>query len=163
LALESLYRGTCVCAIAGGVNVIVDPVHYLGLSALSMLSPTDQCKAFGAQADGFVDGEGVGALVLKPLARAVEDNDHIYGGIKGSMVNAGGKTNGYTVPNPRAQARLIAEAYHRAGVDPRTVSYVEAHGTGTALGDPIEIAGLTRAFTQAMGTGHSRDMQFCRI
>jgi acyl transferase domain-containing protein/acyl carrier protein len=163
LALESLYRGTCACAIAGGVNLIVDPMHYLGLSALTMLSPTDQCKAFGDQADGFVAGEGVGALVLKPLARAVQDNDHIYGVLKGSMVNAGGKTNGYTVPNPRAQARLIAEAYQRAGVNPQTVSYVEAHGTGTALGDPIEIAGLTRAFGQTTGTTRSHDTQLCRI
>ena len=163
LALESLYRGTCDCAIAGGVNVIVDPIHYQGLSVMTMLSPTDQCKAFGDQADGFVAGEGVGVLLLKPLARAIEDHDHIYGVIKGSMVNAGGKTNGYTVPNPRAQARVIAEAFRRAGVDPHTVSYVEAHGTGTALGDPIEIAGLTQAFGQAAGTARSGDTQFCRI
>ena len=163
LALESLYRGTCDCALAGGVNLIVDPIHYQGLSVMTMLSPTDQCKAFGDQADGFVAGEGVGVLLLKPLVRAVEDHDHIYGVIKGSMVNAGGKTNGYTVPNPRAQAHVIAEAFRRAGVDPQTVSYVEAHGTGTALGDPIEIAGLTQAFSQAAGTARSGGTQFCHI
>ena len=163
LALESLYHGTCDCALAGGVNLIVDPIHYQGLTALTMLSATDRCKVFGDQADGFVAGEGVGTLVLKPLARAVEDGDHIYGVIKASMINAGGKTNGYTVPNPKAQARVIAETLQRAGVDPRAVSYVEAHGTGTALGDPIEIAALSRAFGQSAGMARGRDTGFCRI
>lgn len=158
LALESLYSGTSECAIAGGVNLIVDPFHYIRLSGATMLSAGDRCKSFGDQADGFVDGEGVGAIVLKPLQKAIADGDHIYGVIKGSMLNAGGKTNGYTVPNPIAQSQVIHEALQRAGVDARAVSYIEAHGTGTALGDPIEIAGLTRAFGQ-----HTKDKQFCAI
>ncbi|MED1797208.1 SDR family NAD(P)-dependent oxidoreductase [Brevibacillus porteri] len=158
LALESLYSGTSECAIAGGVNLIVDPFHYIRLSGATMLSAGDCCKSFGDQADGFVDGEGVGAIVLKPLQKAIADGDHIYGVIKGSMLNAGGKTNGYTVPNPIAQSQVIHEALQRAGVDARAVSYIEAHGTGTALGDPIEIAGLTRAFGQ-----DTKDKQFCAI
>ncbi|MGG4453264.1 SDR family NAD(P)-dependent oxidoreductase [Brevibacillus porteri] len=158
LALESLYSGTSECAIAGGVNLIVDPFHYIRLSGATMLSAGDCCKSFGDQADGFVDGEGVGAIVLKPLQKAIADGDHIYGVIKGSMLNAGGKTNGYTVPNPIAQSQVINEALQRAGVDARAVSYIEAHGTGTALGDPIEIAGLTRAFGQ-----DTKDKQFCAI
>ncbi|WP_088833756.1 SDR family NAD(P)-dependent oxidoreductase [Paenibacillus tyrfis] len=158
LALESLYSGTSDCAIAGGVNLISDPAHYLRLSAMTMLSATDACKAFGDGADGFVDGEGVGAILLKPLHKAIADGDHIYGVIKGSMVNAGGKTNGYTVPNPNAQSRVIADALQRAGVHPRTVSYLEAHGTGTSLGDPIEITGLTKAFEKG-----TEDKQFCAI
>ncbi|EGD45652.1 Beta-ketoacyl synthase, partial [Ruminiclostridium papyrosolvens DSM 2782] len=158
LALESIYSGTSECAIAGGVNLIVDPVHYMRLAAATMLSAGDSCKSFGDQADGFVDGEGVGAIVLKPLARAIEDGDHIYGIIKGSMINAGGKTNGYTVPNPNAQARLISEALQRTKVHARTISYIEAHGTGTALGDPIEIAGLTKAFEK-----DTTVKQFCAI
>ncbi|WP_409174764.1 SDR family NAD(P)-dependent oxidoreductase [Brevibacillus fortis] len=158
LALESLYSGTSECAIAGGVNLIVDPFHYIRLSGATMLSAGDCCKSFGDQADGFVDGEGVGAIVLKPLQKAIADGDHIYGVIKGSMLNAGGKTNGYTVPNPIAQSQVIHEALQRAGVDARAVSYIEAHGTGTALGDPIEIAGLTRAFGQ-----YTKDKQFCAI
>ncbi|WP_064201987.1 SDR family NAD(P)-dependent oxidoreductase [Brevibacillus brevis] len=158
LALESLYSGTSECAIAGGVNLIVDPFHYIRLSGATMLSAGDRCKSFGDQADGFVDGEGVGAIVLKPLQKAIADGDHIYGVIKGSMLNAGGKTNGYTVPNPIAQSQVIHEALQRAGVDARAVSYIEAHGTGTALGDPIEIAGLTRAFGQ-----YTKDKQFCAI
>ncbi|SFR08023.1 MULTISPECIES: SDR family NAD(P)-dependent oxidoreductase [unclassified Paenibacillus] len=158
LALESLYSGTSECAIAGGVNLIVDPIHYIKLSAMTMLSKTGECKSFGDQADGFVDGEGVGAIVLKPLEKAIADGDHIYGVIKGSMLNASGKTSGYTVPSPQAQSWLIEEALQRADVDARTVSYIEAHGTGTALGDPIEIAGLTRAFEK-----FTKDKQFCAI
>jgi polyketide synthase PksM len=158
LALESLYSGTSDCAIAGGVNLILDPSHFLRLSSMSMLSSGNQCKAFGSDADGFIDAEGVGALVLKPLEKAIADGDHIYGVIKGSMLNAGGKTNGYTVPNPSLQSQLIADSLDRAGIDPRTLSYVEAHGTGTALGDPIEIAGLIKAFSR-----HGVDKQYCAI
>jgi polyketide synthase PksN len=158
LAVESLRSGMSECAIAGGVNLIVDPVHYMKLTAMNMLTSGDQCRSFGDQADGFVDGEGVGAIVLKPLQKAIADGDHIYGIIKGSMLNAGGKTNGYTVPNPNAQFQLIAEALQRAKVHARTISYIEAHGTGTSLGDPIEISGLSKAFR-----GYTADRQFCAI
>ena len=158
LALESLYSGISECAIAGGVNLIIDPIHYVKLSAMTMLSSSDKCKSFGDGADGIVDGEAVGAIVLKPLEKSIADGDHIYGIIKGSMLNAGGKTNGYTVPNPNAQYQLIAESLKRARVHARTISYLEAHGTGTSLGDPIEIAGLTRAFEQ-----DTQDKQFCAI
>ncbi|MBW4478213.1 MAG: SDR family NAD(P)-dependent oxidoreductase [Tolypothrix brevis GSE-NOS-MK-07-07A] len=157
LAIESLHSGTSECAIAGGVNLILDPIQYLSLSAMTMLSSTNECKPFGDKADGFVDGEGVGAVILKSLAKAKQDGDAIYGIIKGSMINAGGKTNGYTVPNPIAQSQLIQEALARAGVNPRTVSYLEAHGTGTVLGDPIEITALSKAF------GRTEDKQYCAI
>ncbi|WP_437277977.1 beta-ketoacyl synthase N-terminal-like domain-containing protein [Sorangium sp. So ce375] len=158
LALESLNSGTCECAIAGGVNLIVDPVHYVKLSAVGMLTPGDRCRSFGEHADGFVDGEGVGAVLLKPLHKALEDGDQIYGVIKGSMINAGGKTNGYSVPNPQAQRQVVRDALVRAGVDARAVSYIEAHGTGTSLGDPIEIAGLTGAFREFTAA-----TEFCAI
>ncbi|MDX8047242.1 SDR family NAD(P)-dependent oxidoreductase [Gracilibacillus sp. S3-1-1] len=146
LACESLKKGECHTAIAGGVNLIVHPEHYENLSRMNMLSKDDKCKAFGANADGFVDGEGLGAVLLKPLHRAIADNNQIYAVIKGTSINAGGKTSGYTVPNPNAQADLIKVALEEARVSPETISYVEAHGTGTSLGDPIEIAGLTTAF-----------------
>ncbi len=158
LALESLYSGISECAIAGGVNLIVSPEHMIGLSEMTMLSPGDKCKAFGEKADGFVDGEGVGAIVLKPLQKAIEAGDHIYGIIKGSMLNTAGKTNGYTVPSPTVQYQLVKEAINRADVNARTISYIEAHGTGTALGDPIEISGLTKAFEH-----YTSDKQFCAI
>ncbi|MER5558834.1 SDR family NAD(P)-dependent oxidoreductase [Streptomyces sp. NPDC002506] len=149
LACESIRRGECRTAVAGGVNLVLHPAHHVSLSALNMLSADGTCKVFDARADGIVPGEGVGAVLLKPLERAVADGDRIWGVIKGGSMNAGGKTGGYTVPNPNAQTSLIKDALTRAGVDPRTVSYVEAHGTGTSLGDPIETAALAQAF----GTG----------
>lgn len=158
LAVESLVAGKCDCAIAGGVNLIVRARHLELLTAIGMLSPGRECRSFGAGADGFVDGEGVGSVLLKSLSRAIEDGDHIYGVIKATAVNHGGKTHGYTVPNPSAQARVIGDALKEGGIDPRTVSYIEAHGTGTSLGDPIEIAGLTKAFRE--GTS---DRQYCSI
>jgi polyketide synthase PksN len=158
LACESIRRGECVCAIAGGVNVSIHPNKYLMLGEGKFASSKGRCESFGEGGDGYVPGEGVGAVLLKPLSRALADGDHVYGVIKATAVNHGGKTNGCTVPNPAAQANVIARAIREAGVDPRAISYVEAHGTGTALGDPIEIAGLSKAFGDA-----AQDRQFCAL
>ncbi|MFC1886869.1 beta-ketoacyl synthase N-terminal-like domain-containing protein, partial [Thermodesulfobacteriota bacterium] len=158
LACESIRRGECELAIAGGVNLSIHPNKYFQLAQGKFFSSDGRCRSFGEGGDGYVPGEGVGALFLKPLGRAKAEGDHIYAVIKGSTINHGGKTNGYTVPNPNAQKALIVEALKRAGVDPRTVSYVEAHGTGTSLGDPIEIAGLTRAYRE-----YTTDKQYCSI
>ncbi|MCP3682586.1 MAG: polyketide synthase, partial [bacterium] len=158
LACESLKRGECQAAIAGGVNLILHPKHFIGLSMMNMLSGDGKCKTFGQGADGFVDGEGVGAVLLKPFDKAVFDRDYIYAVIKGSFINSGGKTSGYTVPNPNAQSKLILESLKKANIDPRTISYIEAHGTGTSLGDPIEIAGLMKAFGE-----YTEDKQYCSI
>ena len=158
MACESLKQGACDMALAGGVNLYLHPLKYVLLCQGQMLSSKGRCRSFGIGADGFVPGEGVGVVLLKPLERAVRDRDYIYGVIKGSAINHGGRTSGYTVPNPNAQAVLIRDALCSAGFDPRTVSYVEAHGTGTDLGDPVEIRGLTRAFQE-----YSRDRQYCAI
>lgn len=158
LACESLKKGECELAVAGGVNLYLHPYKYASMCYVKMLSPTGRCHTFGADADGFVPGEGAGAVILKPLDKAVQDGDYIYGVIKGTSLNHGGKTNGYTVPNPNAQAELISTALKKSNIDPRTISYIEAHGTGTALGDPIEIAGLTKAFRE-----YTEDCQFCSI
>jgi acyl transferase domain-containing protein len=146
LACESLRSGECRLAIAGGVSLSVHPYKYLALSQGQFVSSDGRCRAFGEGGDGYVPGEGVGAMVLRPLADAERDGDHVYGVIRGTAVNHGGHATGYTVPNPAAQAAVVARAFERAGVDTRTIGYVEAHGTGTALGDPIEVAGLTQAF-----------------
>ncbi|WP_432954400.1 SDR family NAD(P)-dependent oxidoreductase [Micromonospora haikouensis] len=151
LACESLRRGECRMAVAGGVNLILHPSHHVSLSALTMLSPQGACKAFDASADGYVPGEGVAAVLLKPLAQAVADGDDIWAVIKGSALTAGGRTSGFTVPNPQAQGRAIARALRRSGVDPASIGYLEAHGTGTELGDPIEVAGMIDAFRPASG------------
>ena len=157
-ACEHLLRDECELAIAGGVNLYLHPSSYVTLCGQRMLSRDGQCKSFGESGDGFVPGEGVGVILLKPLSRAIADQDHIYGVIKGTSINHGGKTNGYTVPNPTAQRELISAALKKAGINPRAVSYIEAHGTGTELGDPIEIAGLTQAFQEQTG-----EAQFCAI
>ncbi len=145
-ACESLRRGESELAVAGGVNVSLHPQKYIQLSQGRFAASDGRCRSFGEGGDGYVPGEGVGAVLLKPLRRAVEDGDHIYAAIKGSSINHGGKTNGYTVPNPNAQAALIADTLRKTGVAPETISYIEAHGTGTSLGDPIEIAALTKAY-----------------
>lgn len=145
-ACEHLRSGSCTMAIAGGVNLYLHPSNYEDLSASHMLSPTGRCRSFGDGADGFVPGEGVGCVLLKPLSRAQADGDRIHALIRGSAVNHGGRTNGYTVPNPTAQKDVVRAALDQAGLSARTLSYVEAHGTGTDLGDPIEVDGLTQAF-----------------
>ncbi len=158
LACNSLRLGECEQAIAGGVNIIESPAHYEGLTEMNMLSESNQCRSFGDEADGFVDGEGVGAVLLKPLNKAIQDGDQIYGVIRGSAINHGGRTNGYTVPSPSAQAKVISSAFESAGVTASEISYVEAHGTGTELGDPIEFSGLSRALGK-----DTNEKQFCAL
>ena len=146
LACDSLRAGGCAVALAGGVNLTLHPNKYLALGQGRFLSSKGRCESFGQGGDGYVPGEGVGAVLLKPLSRAIADNDRIHCVIRGSSLNHGGKTNGYTVPNPAAQTAVIGRALAAAGVSPDQIGYVEAHGTGTSLGDPIEIAALGRAW-----------------
>ncbi len=146
MACAALRNGDCTVAFAGGVNVTVHPSKHWILSKSGFASSDGRCRSFGEGGDGYVPGEGVGAVLLKLLSRAIADGDRIHAVIRSSALNHGGRTNGYTVPNPVAQGNLIAAAMKRGGVTPDTISYVEAHGTGTSLGDPVEIAGLARAF-----------------
>ncbi|MGE0419656.1 MAG: type I polyketide synthase, partial [Acetobacteraceae bacterium] len=146
LACQALATGECTVAIAGGVNLSLHPLKYVGLSQGRFAASDGRCHSFTAGGDGYVPGEGVGAVVLKPLAAALADGDFVHAVIRGWSANHGGKTNGYTVPNPVQQGAVIAAALRKGGVEPASISYVEAHGTGTALGDPIEVAGLAAAF-----------------
>ncbi len=157
-ACKHLHQDECEMAIAGGVNLYLHPSTYTSVCSQSMLSTNGQCKSFGKGGNGFVPGEGVGVILLKSLAKAVKDGDYIYAIIRGSSTNHGGKTNGYTVPNPNAQRDLIRETLDKSGTNARMISYVEAHGTGTELGDPIEITGLTQAFQKDTG-----ETGFCAI
>jgi polyketide synthase PksN len=149
LACEALQKGECSAALVGGVNLDVHQCKQDITMAGGLLSEDGYCRAFGRGANGYVPGEGVGAILLKPLDKAQSDGDNIYGVIRGVAINHGGKTSGYSVPNPKAQAELIASALRKARIDPRSVGYIEAHGTGTELGDPIEISGLSSAFSDA--------------
>jgi acyl transferase domain-containing protein/enoyl-CoA hydratase/carnithine racemase/acyl carrier protein len=158
VACQDLKLHRTSLAIAGGVNVSIHPNKYLVLSAGQAISSDGHCQSFGEGGDGYIPGEGVGVVVLKRLWEAERDGDHIYGIIRGSALNHGGKTNGYTVPNPQAQASAIGRALAEAGVEARQISYIEAHGTGTKLGDPIEIAALSKAFQQS-----TQERGYCRI
>ncbi len=156
LACRSLRSGECAQAIAGGVRLSVHPVD-AGVK-IGIESGTFRTRSFDDSADGTGFGEGVGALLLKPLSRALEDGDHIWAVIKGSAINQDGESAGITVPNLDAQARVLRAAWEDARVDPETIGYIEAHGTGTSLGDPIEIEGIRAAFAAS-----TRKKQFCAI
>lgn len=158
LACQDLKQGRTDLAVAGGVNISVHPSKYSMLSVGQFISSDGHCQSFGEGGDGYIPGEGVGAVILKRLSQAEADGDHIYGVIRGSVLNHGGKTNGYTVPNPNAQADVIRQALVETNIDARQISYIEAHGTGTKLGDPIEIAALTKAFQK-----DTKETGFCLI
>lgn len=158
LACNSIHQGDCNQAIVGGVNLTIHPDKYLFLCNQRFASSEGKCRAFGEGGDGYVPGEGVGSILIKPLSQAKRDKDNIYCIIKATAVNHGGKTNGYTVPNPNAQTRVITDALKRANINPRAISYLEAHGTGTSLGDPIEITGLSKAYRK-----YTKDNQYCSI
>jgi len=140
--------GQCEMAIVGGVNAVISPRIHISFSKAGMLSDDGRCKTFSDAANGYGRGEGVGILLLKRLSAAERDGDHIYGVLRGSAENHGGRASSLTAPNPSAQAEVIKDAHFAAGIDPRTVGYIEAHGTGTPLGDPVEINGLKSAFEQ---------------
>ncbi|MEQ9047572.1 MAG: SDR family NAD(P)-dependent oxidoreductase [Sneathiellaceae bacterium] len=145
-ACQSLRSGECDLAFAGGVNLLLDPTVSINHSRARMLAPDGRCKAFAAEADGFVRSEGCGLVLLKRLSDALRDGDRIQAVIRGSAVNQDGRTSGLTVPNGPAQERVIRRALGQVGLAPAQVGYVEAHGTGTALGDPIEAGALNAVY-----------------
>ncbi|MEV6423378.1 type I polyketide synthase [Streptomyces sp. NPDC051662] len=142
LAAESLRRGECSVALAGGVNLILAEDSTVTVERFGALSPDGRCYAFDARANGYVRGEGGGVVVLKPLADALADGDDIYCVLAGSAVNNDGGGDGLTVPDRDGQQAVLTAAYERAGISPDAVGYVELHGTGTPVGDPVEAAAL---------------------
>ncbi|WP_433728946.1 SDR family NAD(P)-dependent oxidoreductase [Actinoplanes sp. CA-051413] len=142
LACESLRRGEAGLAVAGGVNLNILYQSTETCARFGGLSPDGRCYTFDERANGYVRGEGGGAVVLKPLSRAVADGDPIHCVIRGSAVNNDGATAGLTVPGVATQEEVLRLAYRRAGVSPAAVQYVELHGTGTPVGDPIEAAAV---------------------
>lgn len=146
-AVRDLRAGDCEYALAGGVNLCLTPFVFNCFTRSGMLAPDGLCKTFDARANGYVRGEGAGFVLLRPLERALEDGDFIYGVVRGTAINHGGAAVTLTSPNAFSQAAVIEKAYRDAGVGPEQVSYVEAHGTGTPLGDPIEVTALKRAFS----------------
>ncbi len=147
LAAQNLLGYRCDVALAGGVSITFPSTRGQFHLEGGILSKDGHCRTFDAQASGTVLGDGAGIVVLKRLSDALNDGDRICAVIKGTAINNDGAVKiGYTAPSIDGQAEAIAMAHAEAGFAPDTVSYVEAHGTGTPLGDPIEIAGLTKAF-----------------
>ncbi|HLO47958.1 MAG TPA: beta-ketoacyl synthase N-terminal-like domain-containing protein [Kamptonema sp.] len=148
MACQSLLNYQCDMALAGGVSIGVNQKTGYFYKEGMILSPDGHCRAFDAKAQGTVSGSGVGIVVLKRLEEAIADRDYIHAVIKGYAINNDGAFKiGYTAPGIDGQAQAIADALALAEIPPETISYIEAHGTGTPLGDPIEIAALTQAFS----------------
>ncbi|MFB4295804.1 type I polyketide synthase [Actinomadura sp. NTSP31] len=149
LAVRSLRSGECETAICGGVNVLLSGTITAAFDRAGAMAADGRSKAFSADADGYVRGEGCGVVVLKRLESALRDGDRVLAVIRGSAVGQDGRSNGLMAPRPEAQAEVIRRACRDAGVAPGDVDFVEAHGTGTLLGDPIE----ARALGEALGAG----------
>ncbi len=159
LACRSLLDGECDVALAGGIAIHVPQQVGYWYQEGMISSPDGHCRAFDAQAQGTVGGSGVGIVVLKRLDEAIADGDNIQAVIKGSAINNDGSLKvGYTAPSVEGQAAVISKAQANAGIEAESLSYIEAHGTGTALGDPIEIAALTKAFQAS-----TQKKAFCAI
>ena len=156
LACRSLECGESDLALAGGVNALLAPPLSISLAKAGALSPTGRCQSFGAEADGYVRGEGAGFVALKRLDEAVADRDRIYAVICGSAVKQGGRRNGLTAPGSWGEEAVMKEAWQSSGIPPSHVDYVEAQGTGTLLGDAIEGNALGKVFGSRNGTGPCR-------
>ena len=159
LACQNLIDGECSMALAGGVTIdFPNKSGYLYKEG-NIFSPDGHCRAFDAQAQGTLFGDGLGIVVLKRLEDALADGDTVHAVIKGSAVNNDGALKvGYIAPSVEGQAEVITEAIKIADVDPESITYVETHGTATALGDPVEMAGLSQAFQ-----AHTDKKGFCAI
>src|SRR5229473_6200561 len=158
-ACQSLLTYQSDMALAGGASITFPQKRGSHYQDGGMVSPDGHCRAFDADAQGTVFGSGLGVVLLKRLEDAIHDGDQIYAVIRGFAANNDGAAKvGYTAPSVEGQASVIAMAQEAAGVEPESIGYIEAHGTGTPLGDPIELAGLTRAFR-----ARTDRKQFCTI
>jgi acyl transferase domain-containing protein/acyl carrier protein len=159
VACQSLAHGYCDVALAGGVAIGVPQRRGYWYQPGGIVSPDGHCRPFDADGQGTVVGNGVAVVVLKRLSEALADGDHIHAVIKGFALNNDGAAKvGYTAPSVDGQVQAIRMAQRMAGVSPDTIGYVETHGTATALGDPIEVASLTKAFSEG-----TNKRQFCAI
>ncbi|EFA83735.1 putative polyketide synthase [Heterostelium album PN500] len=156
LGCQSILSGESEVALCGGVNALLDPSTSAAFSSLGVLNPDGHCRAFDADAKGYVRGEGAGIVVLKSLAAAERDGNRIYGVIRGGSTNEDGKFNksSLTTPSISSQAENIRTTLNKAALNPSDIFYVEAHGTGTPVGDPIEVQALHEVFSANHSVGY---------
>ncbi|MCA9507540.1 MAG: SDR family NAD(P)-dependent oxidoreductase [Myxococcales bacterium] len=157
LAVQAIQNKSITGAIVGGVKIMLAPLLVNGQS-IAIESPDFESKPFDASANGVGIGEGVGALYLKPLHLARKDQDFIYCIIEASSTNQDGRSLGLAAPNPHSQENVVVKTWGKSSVNAKQISFLEAHGTGTKVGDPIEVAALSKAFTS-----HTNDKQFCYL
>ncbi|HEV2855694.1 MAG TPA: SDR family NAD(P)-dependent oxidoreductase [Thermoanaerobaculia bacterium] len=159
LACQALANGECEMALAGGISIILPQVSGYLFQEGGIGSRDGHIRAFDAGASGIVFGNGVGIVMLKRLSEALADGDPILAVIKGTAINNDGSVKaGYTATSVAGQSDVVSDVLEMTGIDPETIGYMEAHGTGTPLGDPIEMAALTRAFRSYTGR-----RKFCPI
>lgn len=156
LACKGIRNGDCKQAIVGGINLNLFPLD--NQIKIGIESSDGLARTFDDNSDGTGIGEGVIAILIKPLNTAIQDKDNIYAVIKGTAMNQDGRSMGITAPNALAQADVISKAWKDARINPESISYIEAHGTGTVLGDPIEVDGIRKAFSR-----YTDKKQFCAI
>ena len=153
LACQSLRAGESDVALAGGANVLLGPHGSILFSQGSLMARDGACKAFSAEADGFVRSEGAAVVALKRLSDAERDGDPILGVIRGSAVNSDGRSAGMAQPYGPAQEAVVRSALASAGLQPSDIDFVEAHGTGTPTGDPIEVEALANVLGERRAPG----------
>ncbi|XP_062377872.1 uncharacterized protein LOC134066527 [Sardina pilchardus] len=157
LACQSIRQGDCDMALCGGVSCIIEPLLFVSLSKAKMISPDGTSKPFSSRADGYGRGEGCGVVLLKPLKKALQDSDHIWGIISKTAVNQDGRTaSPITKPSMVQQKELLSRIYSTPS-DLTSVQYIEAHGTGTPVGDPIEAGSISEVIAKARPAGHMMD------
>lgn len=143
-ACNAILSGDCNAALAGGVNVLSDPLWFQNLAAASFLSPTGQCKPFDAKADGYCRGEGIAAVFLKKMSTTIADGDQILGTISSTAVFQNQNCTPIFVPNAPSLSDMFRDVIDRSKLAPSQVTVVEAHGTGTQVGDPAEYDSVRR-------------------
>ncbi|WP_194830094.1 type I polyketide synthase [Nocardia sp. XZ_19_231] len=151
LACQALENDDCKVALAGGVNVMLQPETFVLMCKGGFLATDGRCKSFDASADGYGRGEGAGMVALKKLEDAVREGDRVYAVIKATGSNQDGRTTAITVPNADSQESLARTVCERSGLAPDEITYLEAHGTGTLVGDPVELRALGRVFGAPSG------------
>ncbi|MDR2604346.1 MAG: acyltransferase domain-containing protein, partial [Desulfovibrio sp.] len=149
-ACRSVDDGGIPLAVAGGVNILLSPLPFIGFAKARMLSPDGRCKMFDASGNGFVRAEGGGVVVLKKLSKALRDGDTVMALIAGVGMNTDGRTTGLPLPGLKAQTELLRGIYEHPGIDKSKVAYIEAHGTGTAAGDPVEARAVGEVLGKAL-------------